>query len=312
MQALFRRQCIMGLHKNIIIAALFLFLLLPEQNSLYADEIYLKNGDRISGKVIEKNEEDTTVKTQAMGLISIESKFIERIISDKKTELAKPKGKELKLWQAEVSLGYNKSSGNTQTSQLTLGLYGNRKTDHDEVTLKGDSFYSSSNKKMDTQKYSGVLRYAFSFRERRWYNFYKIQDEHDRFANINYRLIPSTGIGYWKFDRPDLKLLFEIGAGFQHTDFRDNTGDTNEAVLIPRMFFEKRLFVKSRFSQDVFFYSSLSDKDEFRMHSETAVTNPINSQLSLRLSLIDDYNSRPPKDTKKNDVRLISSILYNF
>lgn len=302
----------MGSDRNIVIGAFLLFLLLPRQNSLYADEIYLKKGDRISGKVIKKNKEDITVKTQAMSLISIERRFIERIITDEKSKLAEPKEEGPKLWQGEVSLGYNKSSGNTQTGQLTLGLYGNRKTDQDEFTLKGDSFYSSSNKKMDAQRYSGMLRYAFSFWERRWYNFYKIQGEHDRFANINYRLIPSIGIGYWRFDRPDLKLMFEAGAGFEHTDFRDNTENTNEGVLIPRMFFEKRLFAKSRFSQDVFFYPSLSDRSKFRMHSEIAFTNPINSQLSLRLSLIDDYNSGPPRDTKKNDVRMISSILYNF
>lgn len=302
----------MGPDRDILIGALLLFLLLPGQDSLYADEIYLKNGDRISGKVIKKNKNAISIKSQAMGLVSIERGFIERIIADKKAGFAKPKEEEPKLWQGEASLGYNKSSGNTQTSQLILRLYGNRKTDHDEFTLKADSYYSSSNKKIDAQKYSGLLRYAFSFWDKKWYNFYRIEGEHDRFANINYRLIPSAGIGYWGFDRPGLKLMFEAAAGFEHTDFRDNSGDANEAVLIPRVFFEKRLFVKSRFSQDVFFYPSLSDRGKFRMHSETAFTNPINSQLSLRLSLIDDYNSRPPRDTEKNDIRLISSIMYNF
>ena len=39
---------------------------------------------------------------------------------------------------------------------------------------------------------------------------------------------------------------------------------------------------------------------------------PINESLSFELILIDDYNSSPAKDTKKNDTSLISSIVYTF
>ena len=100
-------------------------------------------------------------------------------------------------------MGYNKSSGNTQNSQLSMSLYANRKTDHDEFTIKGNSLYSSSNNNMDAQKWFASMRYAFSFRERKWYNFYKLESDHDKFANVDYRIVPSAGIGYWFSDRPD-------------------------------------------------------------------------------------------------------------
>ncbi|MBU0504007.1 MAG: DUF481 domain-containing protein, partial [Candidatus Omnitrophica bacterium] len=90
------------------------------------------------------------------------------------------------------------------------------------------------------------------------------------------------------------------------------TKDSNEAVLIPRAFFEKKLFGKSRISQDIIFYPSLTESGEYRFYSETTFINPINEKLSLRFSFIDDYNSKSTKDTKKNDARLISSLSYSF
>ena len=43
---------------------------------IYAEEIYLKNGDRISGKIIEKTETKTVIETQALGTILINNSFI--------------------------------------------------------------------------------------------------------------------------------------------------------------------------------------------------------------------------------------------
>jgi hypothetical protein len=45
-----------------------------------ADEVYLRNGDRISGKIIEEIEASITLETKAIGLISIGKEFVEHII----------------------------------------------------------------------------------------------------------------------------------------------------------------------------------------------------------------------------------------
>lgn len=297
--------------KAIIFVVITIFYFISLQN-LSADEVHLKNGDKISGEVIKEDEKVIEIETDAMGLISIKREFITRIVNDEEIEVVKTKQKKDKLWERNISLGYNKSSGNTQSSQLSMSLYANRKMQANEFTLKGDSFYSSSNKKMDAQRYSGMVRYAFSFWEKKWYNFYKFEGDHNRFANINYRLIPSIGLGYWFSDERDLRFMTEIAVGLEHTAFRDSTKDSDELVLIPRAFFEKELFGKSRVKQDLSLYPSLSDAGEYRLHSETIFINPINEKLSLQFSLIDDYNSNPVKDTKNNDTRFISSLVYSF
>lgn len=285
-------------------------------NNVYADELYLKNKDKISGEMIEENEDSISVKTEAMGTISLKREFIERVVSAKAEEAPPEKvAAEGKVaWDGSASAGYNAARGNTETDQLSVSLFLNRNRHHvDEITLKGDVYYSAANKDTDAQKLYGAGRYAFSFGEtKKWYNFYMLEAGHDRFANIDYRLIPSTGLGYWFFDLPDTKLMAEGAIGLEHTNFSDDTEKRNELALMPRAFFEQKIFVNSRLIEDIKAYPSLTDFGEYRLRSETTLINPITDKLSVNFSLIDEYNSYPPEDTKKNDLRFISSLAYSF
>lgn len=279
-----------------------------------ADVICLKNKDKITGQVMEQTEESVSVKTEALGVVSVKRDSIERISNVIKERISKSKKDDIQkiAWKKEVSVGYNKSSGNTQTSQLVASGYINRKTTYDEFTIKGDTHYSSSKKKMNAQRWHGMARYAFSFWKNKWYNFFKFEADHDRFANRDYRLVPSTGIMYRFSDTPDWKAIVEGGIGYEHTSYRDGTKEYGEATLISRAFFEKKLFDNLTISQDITLYPSLGGEGEYRLHSETSFISPINEKLSLRLSLVDDYDSNPTIDVKKNDWRLISSLVCSF
>lgn len=284
------------------------------QINAQAEEIYLKNGDRLTGDVIKEDKDSITIKTEAMGEITISRDSLKRISdSGEETLEIKEDVKEV-AWQREISFGYNKSSGNTKVSQVSLSVLIKRKIKQvNEFSLKVDAYYSSSNERMDTQKWYGRGRYAFGFGENReWYNFYKFESDHDRFANIDYRIIPAAGIGYWFYALEELKVMAEVGLGLEHTTYRDQTEDSDEIVIASRAFFEKELFGNSKISQDVFLYPAIDDLSIFRLHSETTLETSVNEKLALRLSLINDYNSNSPGSAKKNDVRLISSITYSF
>ena len=78
--------------------------------------------------------------------------------------------------------------------------------------------------------------------------FYKLEADHDRFANINYRLTPAIGLGYWFSDTDDYKLMLEAGMGIEYTKFRDSSADSDELIIIPRAFLEKKLIGNSMIS----------------------------------------------------------------
>lgn len=217
-----------------------------------------------------------------------------------------------KPWAGELAAGYSLATGNTEGSELNGRFKANRKTDADELTFKADGLYASKDKKMNAQKYSGLARYACSFgAERKWFHFFKGEGDHDRFADIDYRLVPSTGLGYWFFDEPEWRLLLEAGIGVEHTNYRSARESTTEPVAIPRAFVEKKLG-KLKLSEDLTSYFYLRETGEYRLKSESIAEFPFSAKISGRLSLIDEYNSDPAPGVEKNDVRLVTSLVYAF
>ncbi|MFC1620816.1 YdiY family protein [Candidatus Omnitrophota bacterium] len=217
------------------------------------------------------------------------------------------------IWNKKLTVGYDRSAGNTDSSQMNASVFINRNHKYvNEMMLKGDAYYSSSDKKMDAQKWYGMGRYAFSFGGKKWYNFYKFEADHDRFTNVDYRLVPSAGLGYWFSDLDEFKALTEVSIGSEHTNYRDTTPDSDEAIFISRVFIEKTIFENSKISQDAYWYPALEDFGDYRVHAETVFTTSLSENLSLNFSFIDDYDSEPAGDTKKNDTRFISSMSYSF
>lgn len=294
------------------IAVAIVFIVLPM--NLKAAEIYLYNGDKISGVVHAESVDSLLLDTEAMGTITIKKKHISRIEDEQAgVQVSQPKEVPAFPWEREVSLGYFKSTGNTRRSDSTAMISFHKKTLDNEILLKVDGYYADSDRSMEARKWFLLTRYAFSFgSENRYYNFYRFEADHDRFASIRYRLTPSIGVGYWFSDEPEWKLMFEVGVGVEHTEFYDGTKNNTEGVMIPRVFFEKEVFGHSTFAQDIILYSSFEDPREVRLRGDTSFTNPLNDTLSVKWQWINEYDTDSSKTSTAHDMRFISSLLYKF
>ncbi len=214
-------------------------------------------------------------------------------------------------WKQEFSLGYSQKTGNTQNSQLSGTYQGIRATESEEITLKASTLYSSQKKKMDGQKHTGSARYAPNLGDTDWFVFAMTEAEHDRFASIDYRLVPSIGTGYWFSNTQDWKASAELGLGYEYVKYTDNSDEDNLA-LISRAYFEKAVFEKSRISEELIIYPNLKNSQKYRARSETKFTNPLSDAMSMRVSFIDEFNTDPLGNAKKNDTQLLLSLVYTF
>jgi len=107
----------------------------------------------------------------------------------------------------------------------------NRKTDSDEWTGQLKAYVSTPDDEMNAKKFYGMGQHAFSYgKDLKWHHFYKLEADQDRSANIDYRLIPSTGVGYWFSDLEDRKLMIEGTIGYGHTNYRYETKSDNEVI----------------------------------------------------------------------------------
>lgn len=300
-----------------------LIMMIGMSPTLHAEVLMLTNGDRLTGVIIHTNQESVVMKSDAFGTIAVRHPFIAEQLPDSqvqdilvpKTEPDREAVKEKpKIWDGKVYGGFNRTRGNTKSTELSGGFLFHRKVEKkNEFHVKADTYYSATDRKMNAQKHLGMVRFAYSFGEsKKWYNFYKTEADRDRFANINARITPSSGVGYWFWDKEDLKLMAEAGGGVTHTDYRDETDSETELVLTPRVFGEVKLLDRVTVSEDATMYPSLTDRGEYRLVFDTSGVAQFTDQWGIRVSWINEYNTDPGPDTKEHDMRLVSSLEFSF
>lgn len=215
-------------------------------------------------------------------------------------------------WRREISIGYNQSTGNTEKAELMLSGEIKKVMAEAEFLGKAEIYYSSSDKKMDSQKWSSLVRYFYNFGdEKMWFNSYQVLVDHDRFADVDYRILPSVGLGYWFSKEDDWKAMLEGSFGFEVTNYRSSQPDDEEAVFIGHTYLEKKILDNARITEDASIIPSLEGNGA-RFKSETAFTNPLSEALDLSIKFIVDYDTDPPPDIKKTDTRLITGLKYSF
>lgn len=293
-----------------------IFLFWP--HSAWAFELYFKDGDKISGALVREDDRSIVIQKLGVGEITVEKGFVDmpKTFPEKynpphtKEEGAPaPPPPEIKR---NFSLGFTKTNGNTNDTQGQFTADINRKTSQNELTLKYNAYYSANTREMNGRKFYGMGRYAYSFgRDKKWYDFFKLEGDQNRFANVEYRLVPAAGRGYWFSDTEDFKAMTEVAGGYQLTHYRTDEKDKSEAILIPRMFFDKRLFGNLHFSEDFTFFSSLTDFDHYRYRSESNLINRINDHWSLKIQFISEFDSRPAT-AKKGQTMWITALDYKF
>ncbi len=216
-------------------------------------------------------------------------------------------------WVRRITAGISTSGGNTEQGSGNAELFINRKREDDEALFRWTAYAGTSDSKLDSKKFYGLLRYDNKFgEERNWYQFGKFEGMQDVFADINYRLTPGYGVGRWFYDEDDYKLKTEIAIGYQYTDYRNPAKkDEGEVVLIPRLYLEKQLLENLRLIEDLTLYPSL-EGGAFRLRNETSLVSKMSDQMSWKLTYVDDYNSDPSPGTKKNDYTITAGVDYNF
>ncbi len=215
-------------------------------------------------------------------------------------------------WKRELTLGFNYQDGNTEKSALSLTGAISKQFDASEFSSKFDISQSSSSGKTDSQKWISTTRYAFDFGDNNdWFNSYTFQVDHDKFSAIDYRILPSVGIGRWLSREDDWTWSVEGGLGYEITNYNDGTPDEESASFIARTFLKKKIFDNSFISEDLSVIPSL-EGEGVRIKSTTEFTNPLRENLDLSVKYIVDYDSEPSAGKEETDTQIITGIKYAF
>lgn len=291
---------------------LFAFFLLRQAGSLSADIIALKNGDRLTVDQYEEKEGYIHAAHPALGDINIHKDQVAYIAKqDKKTEEQRPEKKTGAVtWDRRFSAGYDAIRGNTDADNLNTDILFNRnRLWVDEWTLKATANQQYFSKKKVVQQARGNLRYAWSL-NKKVYNFYQIGLEHDLFQNIDLRLTPTTGFGYWFSDKDTLKMMTEAGAGYEY-EFRRGSKDQGAPVLNLREMFSKKIG-NAEIGEDISYIPKINRFEDYRVEAEAFLRFILSQHLAFKFKLGDQYRSRPVVEKKKNDMNFTSAVEWLF
>lgn len=282
---------------------------------VFADTIYLENGDKVTGIVLEETGSTVRVHTDLFGEFTLSKDLINRVEAANvvKVPEGQPPVLTAKVWQSKIGAGYQVTNGNNKTANANVTLDSKYKKDNQEWLIRGELYYGSSEGKMNAQKYFARAQSNSNFiRNPKWFTTRAFEADHDRFSNIDYRLLPSVGIGYNFRDDQVSKIATDISIGWEYTNFRDDSKSSSVATLIPHVYFDRVIVGKMKFSQDLTMYPTFERFEDYRVRSLSSITNPLTERLSWRMSFLDEYNSNPRGDAKKNDTTFLTALEFSF
>lgn len=231
----------------------------------FADVIVFKNGDKISGKIVEMRDGKLRISSAVAGEVIVDTVDVATFSTDDLIDVQLADGTIVKqkvepvgdgrvaivgeAGTQEVALGQLKSinprtgwtgnvrgglvinSGNTNNESYHAAFDLRRRSEIDRYTFGGEynlerSEDSDGDKIRTTDNWKAFGQYDYFFNEK-LYGFGRLQVEHDAIAALEYRIAPSIGLGYQWHESPVWNFSTEAGVAYVYEKYEDQDDDPN-------------------------------------------------------------------------------------
>ena len=323
---------------------LTLFLCFLLSAPALADQVLLKNGDRVSGKVIEQREGSVVIETEYAGAVKIAASHIEKVTlneaekaeADKAVEKPTPAEKPQAVktaasdapkkrlfggdmyglthgWSGNANVGFSYTGGNSQNTTMTTSLRAVKTGGVDNLTVYVRSLWNSNRKlsvnNTTSNAYWGGARYDRNF-DGDLFGFGSFDFESDRPKNLNFRSVVGGGVGQHtiKNDRTELDVL--TGGAWNHTWQTGRNSDSPEALVgsTLRHKFTDKLKLQNSFT----FFQNVTDSHEFRYILDTTLSVDLTKKVGWFVTVGNRFNNDPVGSNDKNDFLFTTGMRFSY
>jgi putative salt-induced outer membrane protein YdiY len=333
----------------------------------FADQVVMKNGDRVTGTIVKKDAKSLTISTTHFGTVTLPWEQVENIkaetpitvvTSDGKATQATiatagdkiqvtPKGEGARtvapteivamrdaaeqrayerllapglgdLWAGSATLGLAGTSGNAETTTLSVGMGAARATNTDTTKVYFNAIRASAliNNLSSTtaQAVRGGWSYNRNLKPRLFFNTFN-DWEYDRFQSLDLRTVLGAGLGYmaWKGERGRLDLLG--GLAWNREKFSPTPRPSftrNGADAYWGNDFTYRLNTRTSLFQSFRMFNNLNQSDRWRMNFDAGATTQLTKWLTWNVSVSDRFLNLPVAGRKKNDFLYTTGFGVSF
>lgn len=319
---------------------------------LLADDVYLKNGNHLSGTIVSMSEGKLVLETEFAGRLTIDWAHVERLSTEAPLTLVLADGSTLRGIPApDETPGRLTLAAASPADSVPVELA--RVTainppDEQPIKLNGRinvGFNKASgntdlkNAHIDAELLARTISHRVTlggaynrasednhktednamghlkhdyFLTRAFYWYLSGLAERDRFKDISLRTTIGPGLGYQFFESELMNLSIETGPSYVYTNY---DGGGKDDSLSGRWAVKFDRFFFEKLVQYYFTnegYVSASNTSDVFMFTRTGLRFPIRGGLSFNAGFEWDWDNIPAEDADKSDYRYILSIGYGF
>ena len=325
----------------------------------FADQLLLKNGDRLTGTIVKSDGKTVVFKSDLVGEVSVALDSVTNVTSDKTLYVTLADGRTvsgvvtakdgqaeirsssgpivvdrsaitlirseaeqqaylatlnpglLQQWTGGADVGFALTRGNSQTTNLALGMAISRETLHDKTSLYAASVYNRETTDDVTRTVANTFRFGARYDRninRDWFGYGFTDLEHTGLQDLNLRWVLGGGLGYHAIrnERTKLDLLGGLDMSREYFEGVDNDRTSLEAQLGQTL--DHQFNPRVSFKEQLFFFPNLSEGGEYRVNFDAALVMDINRRLAWQVTVSDRYLSDPPGGFKQNDLLLTTGL----
>ena len=214
-------------------------------------------------------------------------------------------------WTGGADLGIALTKGNSDTTNVALGMAISRTTLKDKTALYGAAVYNRDGTSGVSRTVANTLRFGGRYDRdfnKRWFGYGFSDLERNGLQDLNLRFVVGGGIGYHAIrnERTSLDILGGLAMNREYFDGLDNDRTSAEAQVGQTLShqFSSRVSLK----EQLFFFPNLSRGGEYRINFDTSLITDITRRIGWQITLSDRYLSDPPPGFKQNDLLLTTGI----
>lgn len=343
--------------KNIV--SLAILLLVPSFHA-FADQLTLKNGDRITGKIVKSDGGKLVIATDLLGNVSVDLSAVSNITTDQPLYVTLADGRTvsgtvttsgdkaevraanttvvavnradirvirsqaeyaayqdslnpglLEGWSGGLDAGLALTSGNSDTTNIALGLAATRETSNDKTSIYAASIYNRDSTSGESRTVANTIRGGVRYDRninRKFFGYGFTDLEHNGLQDLTLRFVLGGGIGYHAIrnDRTELDLLG--GLAWNREFFKGNFNDRSTAEVQVGQTLSHHFSPRVSLKEQLYFFPNLTEGGEYRINFDASLITDISRRIGWQLTLSDRYLSNPPFGFEKNDLLLTTGL----
>ena len=218
----------------------------------------------------------------------------------------------LEDWTGGGSVGFVLARGNSQTTNLALGVNALRKTSNDQWIVQAASVYSTDEKLGVTSAntFGGLIRYDRDI-SKRWFAYGVFAGMYDALQLLNYRIMPGAGLGYHAIATSTTTLDLLGGLGYTRESYYDGTINNLFTATLGDEFSHK-FTPNTSLTQNLYYLPSLNDTTNYRINFSVGIATKLNGWMTANANFLEQYVNQPVPGTKHNNVLFTTGLGFTF